>query len=771
MKRLFFLILMAGATNALLPQQLVIEEKREFPVRNEYVREAEFSPFRNYFAVTIGDNTLEIYDRNWELIFSHQGNPESFGGIISFSPDERFLAYGRYKSGNDIAIISLRDLKVVQILRSHNSWINDLEFSRSGDYLASASYDKTVVVWKRAGEQFEAESVFDQYERSVTALSFSRDDRFMVSSDESGFATIYLLGKKGYSLLQQIKSDRGYLEGIAFSPVKEEFVSGSSNGLRRYSFNGKKFAAKDSIMDDLYIRNQVRFSPDGRYLTVPNSMVLKICRIDESGMQVVDALYRHTENVFGGSFSEDGQFLATFSADKKLIIWDIAPVEASKKSTVSSWVNDNLTSAQRKILSWSTVSNLYSRVDPNMMSERDEFETTGDYNLRRTALEDWTLSLIQRAMEDYYNVKTTGTNQVSVPLQAVTGYNADKQIYKIRFMETEAGVSIPVAEARKLKEKWRDASVMITRVSPPDKRSSHYSAFVLNLPGTAGNYPVYPVENPFHVEKLPVERVASAASGNEPAMEKQTEENGVSVITHALLFATNVYDSFNELVNPVLDATTISNELSDNFGVKTEVIVNPTLTQTVEKIREYASMKYGPKESLVIFFAGHGVYDEIFKEGYIISADSKANDISKTSYLSHSNLRTMVNNINCEHIFLVMDVCFGGTIDPYLATSSHRGAMEMYADIPKEEFVERKMKYKTRLYLTSGGKEYVPDGRQGYHSPFARRFIESLRKYGGEDGVLTTSEILQYVEKVDPQPRFGEFGDNEPGSDFILIAR
>jgi hypothetical protein len=37
--------------------------------------------------------------------------------------------------------------------------------------------------------------------------------------------------------------------------------------------------------------------------------------------------------------------------------------------------------------------------------------------------------------------------------------------------------------------------------------------------------------------------------------------------------------------------------------------------------------------------------------------------------------------------------------------------------------------------------------------------------------VLTTAEILQFVEKVNPQPRFGEFGDNEPGSDFILVVK
>lgn len=753
-------------------QELRIEEKKEFPIRDAYVREAEFSPFRNYFAITIGDNTLEIYDRNWELIFSHQGNPASFGGIISFSPDERFLAYGRFKGGNDIAIISLKDLKVIQILRNHDSWINDLEFSGSGDYLASASNDKSLSIWERDGDSFELTHSLSNYDRSPIAISFSKDDSYLISADESGFASIYRFQNGIYKEFQKIKSDRGYLEGVAFNPVSEEFITASSNGLRRYAFDGKSFTPKDSIMDDLYVRSQIRFSPDGEFLSVPNSMVLKICRVTDSNIEIVDALYRHTDNVFGGSFSDDGQYLATYSSDKKLIVWDISPVRPSIKSTVSSWVNDNLTPAQRKILTYDIVNYLYSRVDQNMISERDEFETSIEYNIRRTALEDWTISLIQGEMEKYYSIKSSGKAGVSIPIQSVMGYNADKQIYKVRFMETEAGVSIPINQAKILKENWKRASIIATKSQIDGKRSSLYSNYRLTLPGESVSYEVIPLNNPFHASIAQNERVAESVPEESISVQNSDlSANNEGVVSHALLFATNIYDSFSELVNPVLDARTIGDELSDNFGVITEVVINSTLTQTVEKIREYASRKYEPNENLIIFFAGHGVYDEVFREGYVISRDSRADDISKTSYLSHSNLRTIVNNINCEHIFLIMDVCFGGTIDPHLATSSHRGAMEMYADIPKEEFIDRKMKYKTRLYLTSGGKEYVPDGRQGYHSPFARRFLESLRKYGGEDGVLTTSEILQYVEKVNPQPRFGEFGDNEPGSDFIMIAR
>ncbi len=117
-----------------------------------------------------------------------------------------------------------------------------------------------------------------------------------------------------------------------------------------------------------------------------------------------------------------------------------------------------------------------------------------------------------------------------------------------------------------------------------------------------------------------------------------------------------------------------------------------------------------------------------------------------------------------------MDVCYGGTFDPNIALSKNRG-LDLYNDVSSFQFISRKLQFKTRKYLTSGGKEYITDGVAGSHSPFTRKFIEALRSYGGQDKILTTSEILNYVEKVSPQPRFGEFGDNEPGSDFIFIAR
>ncbi len=239
---------------------------------------------------------------------------------------------------------------------------------------------------------------------------------------------------------------------------------------------------------------------------------------------------------------------------------------------------------------------------------------------------------------------------------------------------------------------------------------------------------------------------------------------------YALIFATDNYDNWSDLVNPVFDSRTIAEELRKTYGFKVEMIENATQSEILRKIREYGEKKYQPLDQLFIFFAGHGTYDQTFGEGFVVARESLLNDEAKTTYLSHNRLRSITNNIPCEHIFLAMDVCFGGTFDQALASS--RGAdEEVYKEQNQTEFITRKLTYKTRKFLTSGGKTYVSDGIPGKHSPFAKNFIDALRSRGGRDGILTLPEIYSYVEKLKIQPRFGEFGDNAPGSDFIFVSR
>jgi hypothetical protein len=239
---------------------------------------------------------------------------------------------------------------------------------------------------------------------------------------------------------------------------------------------------------------------------------------------------------------------------------------------------------------------------------------------------------------------------------------------------------------------------------------------------------------------------------------------------YALIIATNEYDEWSDLVNPVFDAGKIADELEQNYGYKVERVFDKSKQEVMTKIREYARRNYGPDDQLFIFVAGHGQFDEIGKDGYIVAKDSKTNDETFDSYIPFSVLRTTIDNNPAKHIFLTMDVCFGGTFDQAIAKRGADGDA-MYTDIPQAEYISKKLKFKTRLYMTSGGKQYVPDGRPGKHSPFASKFLEALRSYGGAYRVLTSAKIWMSVETAKPEPKFGTFGDNEPGSEFVFQAR
>lgn len=239
---------------------------------------------------------------------------------------------------------------------------------------------------------------------------------------------------------------------------------------------------------------------------------------------------------------------------------------------------------------------------------------------------------------------------------------------------------------------------------------------------------------------------------------------------YALLFGGDQYKSWTPLLNPINDVRAIGKELKEVYGFEVEIVENASLETILNTLRRYRKMKFERGDQLLIYFAGHGHYDKEFKMGYIVANDSRIDDINKVTYLPHDVLRTMIDNIPSEHVLLLLDVCHGGTFDQQLASA--RGGMDdLYSDTERAEFVDRKMQYRTRKFISSGSENYVSDGIPGRHSPFTRRVLEALRTGGSGAGLLTVSQLYSYVERLRDRPHAGEFGSNEPGSDFLFIMK
>ncbi|TAE18695.1 MAG: hypothetical protein EAZ95_03500 [Bacteroidetes bacterium] len=258
---------------------------------------------------------------------------------------------------------------------------------------------------------------------------------------------------------------------------------------------------------------------------------------------------------------------------------------------------------------------------------------------------------------------------------------------------------------------------------------------------------------------------------NKKSTPTPTKENLAQVTTngknYAILFANNEYQNWGQLYNPINDAKALAKDLQTIYGFETEIVQNCTQEEFILKMREYIEKSYNDNDQLMIFYAGHGHFDETFKRGALVMKDSEYKAKTMKSYISYDELRSFISAIPCKHTLYVADACFSGTIDEKVA---RRGGKD---DVMKnrQDFINRIMSYTTRLYITSGGKCYVPDGKPGGHSPFMRRMLEAMRSEGGNDGILTVAEIQSYLDGTNPIPLFGELDSNEPGSEFLFIKK
>ena len=237
---------------------------------------------------------------------------------------------------------------------------------------------------------------------------------------------------------------------------------------------------------------------------------------------------------------------------------------------------------------------------------------------------------------------------------------------------------------------------------------------------------------------------------------------------YAILFATNEYNEWQNLENPVNDAKTIATELEDHYGFTVEVMQNEPRQGVINKLKELKNHTFNQYDQLLIYFAGHGYFDEELNQGYLVCADSRNEDNDKSSYISPEVLANTIDEIPSLHTLVIIDVCRGSIADKSEQIARRRSTGLDNAG--REEFIQFLLKNKTRKYLTSGSTAYLK-GEPGMHSPFSRQLIEELRMYGGQDGLLQLSELIRGMGLLKVKPYIGAFGSDESGSNFVLEAK
>ena len=196
---------------------------------------------------------------------------------------------------------------------------------------------------------------------------------------------------------------------------------------------------------------------------------------------------------------------------------------------------------------------------------------------------------------------------------------------------------------------------------------------------------------------------------------------------YLLAIGIDKYLSVGKLSNAVRDAQMVSELLAERYGFEDRQMLfdKEATRQGIRKALKQQIKRVGAQDNLVIYFSGHGHYDEELDDAYWVPVDARFGD--DTDYISYEYIIKCLANIKAHHIFLIVDSCYSGAI--------------MVRDQFNPE--ERLEKDPSRWMLASGRNEVVPDGISGKNSPFATELLDVLTRYS-EEGI----SVFQLVDKV-----------------------
>jgi len=240
-----------------------------------------------------------------------------------------------------------------------------------------------------------------------------------------------------------------------------------------------------------------------------------------------------------------------------------------------------------------------------------------------------------------------------------------------------------------------------------------------------------------------------------------TEELNVKGEYYALIIAVEDYADPNvfNLQNPINDAHALKNVLASKYLFKAEnisLIENPTRDEIINSF-DHLSRKLTNEDNLLVFYAGHGWWDEEANIGYWLPSD--ASKTSKARWVRNSTVQDYLKEIKAKHTFLVTDACFSGSI--FTARSF---------DTETSKAIKKMYELPSRKAMTSGTLTEVPD-----ESIFVKYFIDRLAK--NKEPFISAEQLfssfrIAVINNSEALPQYGVIKNvGDEGGDFIFILK
>ena len=243
-------------------------------------------------------------------------------------------------------------------------------------------------------------------------------------------------------------------------------------------------------------------------------------------------------------------------------------------------------------------------------------------------------------------------------------------------------------------------------------------------------------------------------------LDSQPELN-LKGIYYALIIGSEDYlsESIPDLEEPVNDAENLYKILTTHYTFNKDnvtLLKNPTKDDILSQLDNLVNT-IGEYDNFLIFYAGHGYWDDQFQEGYWLPVN--ATKSGRSTWISNSTIQSYLRGISAQNTLLITDACFAGSIfktRTAFSNNENKAMIDLYYTPSCKA-------------ITSGNMTEVPD-KSVFINYLGDRLIKNKNRYLTSEQLFSSFKMAVINNSSNMQiPQFGvvrETGDQ--GGDFVF---
>jgi Uncharacterized protein containing caspase domain len=230
---------------------------------------------------------------------------------------------------------------------------------------------------------------------------------------------------------------------------------------------------------------------------------------------------------------------------------------------------------------------------------------------------------------------------------------------------------------------------------------------------------------------------------------------------YAIIIGNNDYmdSDIQSLDEPISDATKLYNVLITKYTFEKSNVTflkNATYEQMIQAFDDLSN-KITKNDNLLVFYAGHGYWNEIKNLGFWLPTDAKRSNTA--FWIPNSRISDYMSSIKSKHTLLIADACFSGSIfKTRSAFSDAQPSINKLYELPSKKA------------MTSGTLKEVPD-KSVFLQYLVERLNDNTEKYLSSD-MLFTSFRQAVLNNSPTEPQYGTIQNaGDEGGEFIFILK